>query len=142
MVTAPRSQLGVFTGLASLADGPRMWGGSPWRADWLSERRDAAPGEDGAVLVAGSHICYPNPVTQGVLHVRGTAAEDGRVRVSIMNLEGEDVANSGWLDAVGAVPFEVDVDLGDVAAGMYVCRLEVSTGRGGQTSIKTVAVVR
>ncbi len=142
LVTAPRSQLVVFTGLGPLPRGPRMWGGGPWRADWLTEQRLAAPGGDGAVLVAGSHICYPNPVTEDVLRVRGTAAGDGRARAVIMNLEGEEVADSGWIEVVGAVPFELELDFGDVAAGMYVCRLEVSTGGGGQTSIKTVAVAR
>ena len=142
LVTAPRSQLVVLSGLAPLEHGPQMWGGSPWRADWLSEQRVVDPGGGDAILVAGSHICYPNPVTQDVLRVRGTASSDGRVRAVMMNLEGEEVSASGWLDVVGAVPFEVELDLGDVATGMYVCRLEVSTGHGGQTSIKTVAVVR
>jgi hypothetical protein len=142
LVTAPRSQLVVFTGLSPLTGGPRMWGGSPWRADWLSERRGVSSVGGGAAIVAGSHICYPNPVAQDLLHVRGTASADGRARAALVNLEGEDVVTSGWEDVVGAVPFEIDLDLGRVAAGMYVCRLEVATGRGGQTSVKTVAVVR
>jgi hypothetical protein len=142
LVTAARSQLVVFTGLAPLGGAPRMWGGNPWRADWLSERREAVAGEGGAALVAGSHVCYPNPVAQDLLHVRGTASWDGRARAMIMNLEGEDVLTSGWVDVVGVIPFEIELDLAGVAAGMYVCRLEISTGRGGQTSVKTVAVVR
>lgn len=141
LVTAPESRLTVFTGLPVASGGPRMWGGTPWRADWLSENRSAAPAA-GPVLVAGSHVCYPNPLAQEILHVRGTAQTDGRARAVVVNLEGETVVDSGWVDVVGAVAFELELDLGHVAGGMYVCRLEVATAWGHGSSVRAVAVAR
>lgn len=142
LVTAPTSQWTVFTGLAPLDGGPRMWGGNPWRCDSLTEGREAGEDGSGPALVPGSHVCYPSPVVEDHLQVRGTPAGDGRARATLLDLEGEVVTDSGWLDVVGAVPFEIVLRLGNAAAGMYVCRLEVATGGGSATSVKAVAVVR
>ncbi len=143
LVTRPVSRIEVFTGLADVGVISVMWSGNPWRADALLASGVAAPGPSGAALVAGTHFCYPNPLRAGPLHVRGQAGQDGQARAWFYNLEGEEVAVSPWQGVVAAAPFEITLDLGTIASGLYVCRLEVESARGGsETSVKTVAVVR
>lgn len=142
--TEAASRISVFGDVAD--GGPwTMAGGSPWRcgawdaAAWLAPPLAA----DGEGLVAGSHICFPSPLTSGPLRVRASARTPGRARAYVYNLEGEAVATSGWRDVPVREPFTLDVDLGSAASGLYVCRL-VFEGPGGtrDQSVRSFAVVR
>lgn len=122
-----------------------MWGGSPWRnggydlTGWTSPPMAA----DGSGLVAGSHICYPNPLTAGPLTVRGNLRSPGRVRTFIYNLEGEEVVSTSWETVSAREPFALQVNVDRAVSGMYLCRLvsEFDTG-GSSQSVVPFAIVR
>jgi hypothetical protein len=122
-----------------------MGGGSPWRngsydaAGWVT-----LPVTDGGTgLVTGSHRCYPSPLLEGPLYVRGQVRAPARARAFVYNLEGEEITATSWQN-VGAVdPFAVEVPLDGVTTGLYLCRLVVeSDGGATDTSVVQFAVVR
>lgn len=143
LVTDPVSELVVWHDVASAQNRWPMWGGSPWRSgDW-----DAAgflgvpPVAPGGGLVPGSHFCYPNPLTGGVLHVRGQLRGPGRALVTVHDLSGEQVAAAPWRAVAAVEPFSLDVDLTGVASGLYLCRLVVRGDDGtSDESVVTFAV--
>jgi hypothetical protein len=110
-----------------------MYGGDPWRSDWedrVSAQELTSTNESGG-LVEGSFICYPSPLRSGPLFVRGEVTSYGRVRAHIYNLEGETIISSGWQEVSQLGPFAIQFDLGQVATGLYLCRLVVENGSGG-----------
>lgn len=113
-----------------------MYGGSPWRGGAVP-RLVSLPA-DGAPPLAASHVCYPQPLVDDVLRVRGLARADGDARAVILNLQGEVVRDTGRFAVRGGMPFEAEVDFRGVAAGLYLCKLSV----GSETSVKTIAVAR
>jgi hypothetical protein len=122
-----------------------MWGGGPWRNGTYAGSEQVAPPAvaAGTGLVPGSHICYPSPLLEGTLKVRGTARSAGRARVFIYNLEGEEVASTGWRAVPDTAPFDLAVELDGVVSGMYLCRLVLeSDGGGADQSVIPFAVVR
>ena len=122
-----------------------MWGGGPWRngtwpaAAWQSPGAVAA----GSGIVAGSHICYPSPLTGPTLQVRARLRQAGRVQAEVYDLEGEKITASPWVDVPAGEPFSVPVNVDGVASGMYLCRL-VARHDGGSddSSVVSFAVVR
>ena len=84
------------------------------------------------------HLCYPQPLREGNLKVRGLIDDDGRARAVIYNLQGEVVRDTGTQAVLGGAPFELEIDLDGVASGLYLCKLQA----GGETSLKTIAVTR
>jgi hypothetical protein len=97
----------------------------------------------GGFLVDGSHICYPNPLTSSPLHVRAEATQNGQARVSIYNLEGEQVATAGPQTVFGGEPFELVLPFDNLAGGMYLCRLVLECDCGGsQTSVITFGAAK
>ncbi len=63
----------------------------------------------------------------------------------MMNLEGEVVytatRNHEWTGGSG-VPFEERISTGDLAGGVYICRIEVSGGSWSWEGVRKVAVTR
>jgi hypothetical protein len=122
-----------------------MGGGSPWRngsydaAEWLT-----LPIPDpGTGLVSGSHHCYPSPLLSGPLYVRGQVRSPARARAYVYNLEGEEVASTGWRDVAAVEPFAIEIALDGATTGLYLCRLVVeSDGGGTDHSVVQFAVVR
>lgn len=88
--------------------------------------------------LADRHVCYPQPLRQGTLKVRGLIDDDGMARAVILNLQGEVVRDTGAQAVPGRAPFELEIDLDGVASGLYLCKLQA----GGETSLKTIAVTR
>lgn len=121
-----------------------MWRGNPWRTGEAAQL-PSMPGPPPAAfrILAGSHICYPSPLTEGPLHVRGRVSREATAHVTIYNLEGEEVATArGWALAA-AEPFEVIVPLAGIASGLYVCRMVVEDITGAtETSVVSFAVTR
>jgi hypothetical protein len=141
LVTEAVSQLATWEGVGPCQEGGwPMWRGSAWRSG--HPRLPAVAPEPGHGLVAGSHICYPSPLRGDMLHVRGEAYRAGTAKVTVYDLEGEEVAAAGPSAVLDSVPFEIMLPLRGVASGMYICRLEYrSTEGASQTSIKSFAVV-
>jgi M6 family metalloprotease-like protein len=138
----PVSRLAVWS-LAGTSDAQAVWpmyGGSADRETSLP----APPvGWTGAgLLAAGSHVCYPSPLTGPVLRVRADVLRDCGVRVFLYNLEGEEVAVAAAADARAGEPVEVRLDLPRLASGLYLCRLVAEGGGRSETSVVPVAVSR
>lgn len=133
LVTSAVSELVVWPDVAGATTLWPMWGGSAWRSgDWDAANFAGVPRvADGTGLVPGSHFCYPNPLHEGVLHVRGQIRQTGRALVTIHDLSGEQVAITAWHAVAGIEPFGLDVDLSALASGMYLCRLVVASDAGG-----------
>jgi hypothetical protein len=133
LVTQTVSELVVWHDVASAANLWPMWGGSAWRSGaWDAANFAGVPAvATGTGLVPGSHFCYPNPLSEDVLHVRGQSRRTGRALVTIHDLSGEQVAAASWRAVAGVEPFSLDVDLSGVVSGMYLCRLVVENDAGG-----------
>lgn len=84
------------------------------------------------------HLCYPQPLRDSTLRVRGLVADDGWARAVIFTLTGEVVRDTGRQAVLGGTHFELEVALEGVASGVYLCKLEAN----GRTSAKTIAVER
>ncbi len=122
-----------------------MYGGSIWRNGTfdLDAWRPGPTAASGTGLVAGSHYCFPSPLLNGPLKVSGQVRSAARARVSVYNLEGELVRETGWRE-VGAVdPFVIEVDVDLAVTGLYLCRLVVDTpGVETEQSVTQFAIVR
>jgi hypothetical protein len=145
LATQPISAVTVWQDVAESQPLWPMWGGSGWRNGTFDlGSSGSTPGvASGTGLVSGSHLCYPSPVLDGNLKVRGQVRAPAKVRVFVYNLEGELVTSTGWRDVVAVDPFELEVDLGGAVSGLYLCRLSVETdGVGTEQSVIQFAVVR
>lgn len=144
LVTESVSTISVWHDVAGVTSLWPMWGGSSWRSGaWDARGFAGVPAvAAGTGLVAGSHFCYPSPLTGDVLHVRAQLRSPGRARAFVYDLAGEAVATSAWRQVAAVEPFSLDVELASVASGMYLCRLVVACDDGGSdVSVVTFAVV-
>ena len=139
------SSLTVWADVAEAGPAWPMWGGSPWRnGNWDMAAWRSPPGAAaGAGIVAGSHFCYPSPLRDGPLHVRGASRDLGRARAEIFDLSGELVHSSAWQPISAREPFSITLNLDGVVSGMYLCRLTVEADSGSTDfSVISVAVAR
>ncbi len=139
------STLMVWRDVAAAGPVWPMYGGSIWRNGTFDTDawQSGSAAASGTGLVSGSHFCFPSPLSSGPLKVSGQVRSPARVRVSVYNLEGEMVRETGWRD-VGAVdPFVVEVELAQAVTGLYLCRLVVDTpGADTEQSVTQFAIVR
>ncbi len=98
---------------------------------------DAAP----AASEVDVPMVYPNPLGLGPLTIRFYSADDRPANFWVHNLEGEIVLHRELAAVAGHVN-ENSLDLGKVASGLYVCRLEFSSTSGRTTRTMTLAVER
>ncbi len=121
-----------------------MWGGSPWRNGYFDSSSWVVPPgvAGGEGLVSGSHLCYPSPLMEGPLFVRGALRANAKVRAYIYNIQGEEVTNSPWHYFSAREPFAIEMDLDRVVSGLYLCRLVAETNGVTNTSVVQFAVVR
>ncbi len=144
LIGDPVSTIMVWEDVAEARATWPMRGGGIWR----NGRYDTgswtvlSPAAAGAGLVSGSHFCYPNPLREGDLFVRGTARAPGRARASIYNLEGEQVIETPWHDIAAGDPFTLEVPLDGAVTGMYICRLVVDAGGETDYSVVSFTIVR
>lgn len=113
-----------------------MSGGTAWRGGAVGSLTGPVVGSFSSL--AASHVCYPQPLTADRLRVRGMISYAARARAVILNLQGQQVRDTGEVAVLANTPFELEIDMLNVAAGLYLCRLEA----GGQTSVRTIAVTR
>ena len=121
-----------------------MWGGSPWRNGSYDLDAFSSPpyAAGGGGLVPGSHRCYPSPLLEGPLNVRGALRRAGRVRAFVYNLEGEEVTRTDWIDAGSPDPFTIQVPVDGAVTGVYLSRIEVETQDGShESSVRQFAIV-
>jgi hypothetical protein len=139
------SRLAVFaTGIVADAAGGAgwpMWQGNPWRCPLPSESASASSGE--GLIVAGSHICYPSPLSRGPLRVRAEFGAACLVRAALYDLTGQLVVTSAPVSIPAGGPGEIVLPADGVASGLYLCRLVAErAGWKSETSIAPVAVAR
>ncbi len=140
----PVSTVMVWEDVAEARAAWPMRGGGIWRNGGYDVRSWIAlpPAVAGGGLISGSHVCYPNPLREGPLFVRGTARAAGRARAFIYNLEGEQVTATAWRDIAAGDPFTLEVPLDDAVTGMYICRLVVAAGGETDHSVVSFTIVR
>ena len=96
-------------------------------------------------LDESTFICYPNPVRGDFFTIRIVLFQPAEVKVTLFNLEGERVYEARrshqWPDGSG-VPFEERISAGEIAGGVYICRLEVEGGSWRGRGFKKIAVTR
>lgn len=121
-----------------------MWGGSPWRNGSYDLDAFSSPpyAAGGTGLVPGSHSCYPSPLLEGPLFVRGALRQAGRVRAFVYNLEGEEVTRTDWIPVGAPDPFTIEVPVEGAVTGIYLSRIEVETQAGSrESSVRQFAIV-
>jgi M6 family metalloprotease-like protein len=121
---------------------------SPWRGAYFDGRRNCVfPTEDlpdlpepgTSLLVAGSFHAFPNPVTSNTVTFVMKTETGGRADLEIFDLSGA---------RVKAVSFDIlaetesPVDVGDLANGLYLCRLEVSGDGRSVSEFFKIAIKR
>ncbi|HEY5133126.1 MAG TPA: T9SS type A sorting domain-containing protein, partial [Candidatus Krumholzibacteriaceae bacterium] len=88
---------------------------------------------------------YPNPAAGGHVTVRVVISAPARVKVTLVNIEGEKVSaverDHAWVRG-SAVPFEETFSTAKLAGGVYLCRLEVTGDGWSWTGSKKFAVIR
>ncbi len=73
--------------------------------------------------------------------MRGRLRAAGRVRAYIHNLEGEQVMAGDWQPVLAEDPFTIGLNPGELASGMYFCRLVADiVGAGEDVSVVPFAV--
>jgi hypothetical protein len=90
-------------------------------------------------------IVYPNPAAGAAFTARVMISAPGRVTVTIIDIEGEKVAErtrNHTFPAGSAVPYEETFSTRDLAAGIYICRIEAAGDGWGWNGSKRFAVVR
>jgi hypothetical protein len=84
---------------------------------------------------------WPNPVTDGKTFIRYFVKENASVKIKIFDLAG-DVVTEMSAPGVGGVDNEVEWNVGAVQSGIYLARIEASSGAKSETAIVKVAVVK
>lgn len=140
----PVSTVMVWTDVALEAAPWPMAGGGIWRDGAFDPQ---GPGsqvdlDQAGGLVSGSHECYPNPLHDGPLFVRGRIWSSGQARAFVYDLAGELIRASDWRTVAGSDPFTLEIPLDGVVTGMYICRLAVQAEGGTDQSVIPFAVVR
>ena len=80
-------------------------------------------------------VVGPNPAS-GAVQIRASLAEPARVRLSVVDVRGREVAVLHDGEASGAL--RATLDATGLAPGLYVVRLDVS----GQVQTRTITVAR
>ena len=123
-------------------------GALPWpmlahdarRSGASSTISQAPSGSTGDLLVLPSVFCYPNPVNSGSTGIRYQLRRDAQVRIQIYTLAGDLVTSfkgTGFQNQN-----EVRWNIGDIASGVYLGRVEASDTTSSQTGVFKIAVVK
>jgi hypothetical protein len=84
---------------------------------------------------------WPNPVTDGKTFIRYFVKENATVKIRIFDLAGDMVAEMS-APGIGGVDNEVEWNVGGVQSGVYLARIEATSGGKSETAIVKVAVVK
>lgn len=140
VISRRRGEIRIFD-LPTRADARVSW--AQGRGDVRNTGRQPADSENagiaaqGPVLDPGSLIIHPNPATSDRVRVRVRLRRSSAVVVSLHNLEGQEVARVGPIDAVGGAHVDQTISIAGLASGFYLCR--VSAGDELQVLPFTVA---
>jgi hypothetical protein len=127
--------------------------GSSWLKPWGQFQKDAFhSGFDGTTLAPGPAVSqdffpanraynWPNPVYDGITHIRYFVKENATVRVKIFDFAGDLVAEMTG-PGFGGMDNEVEWKVGNVQSGIYFARVEASGSGGSGVAVIKVAVVR
>lgn len=133
----------------------RLGTGAPWSPEgWLMYRRDArgsgrqtrsaAAPHAGPAIDEASFICYPNPARGGSFRARIDLSTTAEVTLRLINLEGVEVHTAvlrhEWQE--GRVPFEAVVPVDGLAAGVYLCHLNIVAEGLNWSGARKVAVLK
>lgn len=124
-------------------------------AEWRCYRRDATGGARMETTTAGepatglveerTFIVYPNPAEGDRVTIRVEVHRPADIHLRILTLQGEPVidetARHDW-PAGNRVPWERTVSIGEMAAGVYICVLEVAAGGDTWRGWRKFAVIR
>ncbi len=114
--------------------------GGPARAGAVGALSDLGPAAP-AAADADRFFAYPNPAVGDLVTFRFQADYDAQARLVIYNLEGEEVAVAG-LSHTGGEISEYRWPLGDLASGVYLCRLTLSGDEQSASRLLRLAVER
>ncbi len=131
-------------GLAAAADESRRT--SEWRGPGGGSARRGSEGVAQGLGPAapsaaetGRVVLYPNPMVGDQVTVRFFSGGSRPARLSVYNLEGEEVATADIPVNTGSVN-EFSLPLPGVASGLYLARLEYDAGSGIEIRTLTLAV--
>lgn len=95
----------------------------------------------GALLSADSVYTYPNPARGDTVTFKFLPADAADVTVDVYNVAGEKVARLEKAACPGGVTSEIVWNVGNVASGVYIYRLEARSASGKKAVTKKLAVV-
>ncbi|MCK4547949.1 MAG: T9SS type A sorting domain-containing protein [Candidatus Eisenbacteria sp.] len=124
--------------------GPIVWGGylgnSARTSCYPAALMPADPVERSVALADGDLVIYPNPSRDGVVHIQYRLGFATRVKVTIMDLSGQEIWQVEDFSSEG--PNEVHWPTDSVASGLYLCRVEAGEKSGSTIVFRKVAVVK
>jgi len=138
---------GGVAGYLTPAAAGKAGGTSEWLGPLGGPARRGPVGEAQAVAGAPAEaererfLIYPNPAREQRAAFRFWAEAAGTARVTVFNLEGEIVASLAR-DVPAGLVSEIVWPLGDLASGVYVCRLDAPAIDGRVTRLERLAVER
>jgi hypothetical protein len=127
--------------------------GSSWAKPWAQFQKDARhSGFDGTTPAPGPPVSqeffpasraynWPNPVYDGITHIRYFVRENAAVHVKIFDLSG-DLVTELVGPGIGGMDNEVEWNVGNVQSGIYFARVEASGAGGSGIAVIKVAVVK
>jgi len=123
------------------------------RASWTQVRRDFSgsnflpkvkvQGVGGGELIAEkSFYNYPNPATGGKTYLRYRLTAQSKATLTVYDMAGNRIQSPKDVPAQVGNDNEVEIDCGDWAAGVYLCRLEVNGPGKKEVVFCKMAVVK
>jgi hypothetical protein len=127
------------------SDGAEQGLASPWPCAYFGRQRNcvqdslpAAPGPGTDLLVRGSFHAYPNPATGDRVTFVFDTETGGDATIEIFDLAGAKVKSEAFVAAGQPRP----MDIGALASGLYLCRLELVGEHGKASEFFKLAVKR
>lgn len=119
-----------------------------WRSKYHDERNTNFLAEDVAGGIPFSQFfpeerCYnwPNPVYNASTKIRYYVSKDANISVKVYDLAGEKV-DELHAKAVGGTDNEIDWNVSDIQSGIYLCRVEATSGGESGMKIIKIAVIK
>lgn len=94
----------------------------------------------GAVFEPGEVYSYPNPARGDTVTFKVRVAVKARVKIEVYNVAGEKVAALERADCPAGVASELVWNVGNIASGVYVYRVEAHSASGSRTVVKRLAI--
>jgi M6 family metalloprotease-like protein len=141
----PRVQIDVRTTTIPASPGTVAWGQYRFDATRAGFVPSGPAGPAAGTSILSQVYAYPNPSHSGTTYIHYKLSGDARaVRLKVLDPSGKVVGEptTGPADLLGAAEHAIRWDHAAHASGVYVCRVEVESGRGVEVSFAKLAVVR